>query len=194
MKTTLMIAAAAVMTLQARQIESAEEKTVIVYFENCLAPKEEFLAKKLTNQMLASAGVRILWRAGVPSLLEHSKEQPIVVQFETNAPASEHPGALAFSQPYEGTHIKVFYDRIHTPDARTTYIVLAHVLVHEITHILQGIERHSRSGVMKACWSPTDFRAMLWRPLAFEPKDIDLIQSGLATRQALLAEVVHKRE
>jgi hypothetical protein len=37
---------------------------------------------------------------------------------------------------------------------RPPTFVLAHVLVHEITHILQGIDRHSESGVMK---SPGDY-------------------------------------
>jgi len=40
--------------------------------------------------------------------------------------------------------------------------VLAHVLVHEVTHILQGIPRHSESGVMKAQWDSNDFAQMTW--------------------------------
>ena len=61
-------------------------------------------------------------------------------------------------------------------------IVLGHVLVHEITHILQGIQRHSASGVMKAYWDREDCGQMTWKPLRFEPEDVDLIYVGLARR------------
>jgi hypothetical protein len=36
-------------------------------------------------------------------------------------------------------------------------IILGHVLVHEITYILQGICRHSESRIMKARWELRDF-------------------------------------
>jgi hypothetical protein len=62
--------------------------------------------------------------------------------------------------------------------------LLAHVIVHEVTHILQGVVRHSDSGIMKAWWSPKDYEQMERAPLAFTADDIDLIQLGLAKRAA----------
>jgi hypothetical protein len=50
--------------------------------------------------------------------------------------------------------------------------VLAHVLVHEVTHILQGFPRHSESGVMKAHWDSQNFAQMTWQPLPFTDDDI----------------------
>ena len=61
-------------------------------------------------------------------------------------------------------------------------IVLAHVLAHEITHILEDIPRHSESGVMKAWWTIADCDEMRRRPLAFASEDIELIHLGLAAR------------
>jgi len=58
------------------------------------------------------------------------------------------------------------------------------VLVHEITHILQGVDRHSAQGVMKAQWDDNDYSAMAWKPLPFSPIDVELINRGLATRVA----------
>ena len=182
---TIVIMAGAAMRLCAWNVAHADEKAVVVYFENCLELREEFMAKKLADQMFASASVRILWRTGAPSAEELELERPIVVRFSNNTPDSEHPGALAFAVPYEGTHINIFYDRVRTGNPRTTQVVLAHVLVHEITHILQGIVRHSATGVMKAHWSPKDYTDMAWQPLSFTPGDIDLIQRGLAARAAL---------
>jgi hypothetical protein len=44
--------------------------------------------------------------------------------------------------------------------------LLGHVLAHEITHILQGVESHSASGVMKNKWDYRDYVEMQRRPLA----------------------------
>ena len=59
---------------------------------------------------------------------------------------------------------------------------LAHVLVHEITHILQASDRHSDSGVMKARWIAQDYEAMARKPLRFTSEDLDLIHRGAAAR------------
>ena len=93
------------------------------------------------------------------------------------------PGAFALARVYEGVHITVFWDRVQRrTNSLTAGVVLGHVLVHEITHILQGIDRHSETGVMKAGWTGKDFFQMTWKPLPFTPDDIYLIQRGLATR------------
>jgi hypothetical protein len=73
----------------------------------------------------------------------------------------------------------VFWDRIEHPSYPASKgVILTHVLVHEITHILQRIDRHSESGVMKAAWANQDYRDMAWRPLSFTPHDIVLICLG----------------
>ena len=79
----------------------------------------------------------------------------------------------------------VFYDRLHTycaTDPNGLPALLAHVLVHEITHILQGTDRHSETGVMKARWVAQDFDRMRIKPLPFTELDITLIQSGVDAR------------
>jgi len=58
-------------------------------------------------------------------------------------------------------------------------ILLGHVLVHEITHVLQGVSRHSEEGVMKARWNIPDFRAMEAHPLPFDRLDVLLIHAGV---------------
>ena len=58
------------------------------------------------------------------------------------------------------------------------------MLVHEITHILQAVSRHSETGIMRARWDEEDLLNMYWKPLEFEPRDIDLINRGLAARAA----------
>lgn len=90
----------------------------------------------------------------------------------------------ALALPYEGSHITVFVDRIQ--GMRTPDKVLAHVMVHEIAHLLQGFSQHSATRVMKERWTSGDFSGMRWRPLPFTPLDIELIHSGLAQRPVQL--------
>jgi hypothetical protein len=82
---------------------------------------------------------------------------------------------LAYPLPYEGSHILILYDRLLRKfQEGGISSLLAHVLVHEDTHILQGIHRHSDRGVMKANWDGSDYKAMRWKPLSFTAEDIDL--------------------
>jgi hypothetical protein len=60
--------------------------------------------------------------------------------------------------------------------------LLAHVLAHEITHVLERTDRHSADGVMKAHWNLLDFTKMVWRPLPFAVEDVELIHRGIASR------------
>jgi hypothetical protein len=61
--------------------------------------------------------------------------------------------------------------------------LLAHVLVHEITHVLQGVVRHSGTGVMRAHWDAREYLDMAFSPLEFTGADAELIQSGLRRNQ-----------
>jgi hypothetical protein len=140
-------------------------------------------AQTLANEVFASAGVNIDWRRGQPSRSLSRSEKPIVVEMITDTPRELKPGALAFARPYEGVHITLFYDRVRAAsEPQLTPNVLAHVLVHEITHILQGTCRHSDTGVMKARWNHTDYMEMGLKPLSFTEEDVQLIRGGLVAR------------
>jgi hypothetical protein len=61
---------------------------------------------------------------------------------------------------------------------------MAHVLVHEITHLLEGVDRHSATGIMKARWSEGDYFEMRRKPLPFAQEDVNLIHAGLSASRA----------
>jgi hypothetical protein len=137
------------------------------------------LAQQIASKMFAEAGVLIDWRHG----LAGCPDQGILVSLSGQAPADLPPNAMAYALPYEGSHIVIFYDRLKRKVQGTeTSSLLAHVLVHEMTHILQGIHRHSNRGIMKANWDGFDYQAMKSKPLSFTLEDIDLIHRGLAAR------------
>lgn len=137
------------------------------------------VARLTVSQMFAGIGVAITWRtqmAGCPA-------GALRVSLSMKTEETLRPGALAYALPYEGTHIVVFYDRIQRMGSlRNAPRVMAHVIAHEVSHILEGIVRHSEEGVMKARWSDNDLRAMERKPLAFAPEDVDLIYTGLEYR------------
>jgi len=138
-------------------------------------------ARTVASGMFATAGVQINWRTGQPKAYE--TERPILIDITSNTPETFHRGALAYSHPFEGAHIRVFYDRVENPYRPvTTAMLLAHVMVHEITHVLEGIDRHSEEGVMKAQWTADDLVRMVYKPLPFDSADVLLIREGVANR------------
>jgi hypothetical protein len=168
----LVMTAVAGMSAQAR-------RTVAVYVSNDAAPTRVLqLAEVQAAGMFSSSGVRIEWHGRTPD----GGQLPvgaIAVSLAPETPAHLLPGALAFARPYEGIHITVFWDRIQqTPRPAPAAVILAHVLVHEITHVLEGVDRHSDSGLMKAQWTSRDYAAMAWKPLPFDPQDILLMHIG----------------
>ena len=146
-----------------------------------LPPAALYCAEQLASRMFTEAGVRLQWRLGPPNA--HREEQPIVIDITSDPPAAVLQGALAYARVFEGVHIQVFWGRLGAAAQRgTTPALLAHVLVHEITHILQGTDYHSQEGVMKAHWTPKDIRQMPVKPLSFDRFDVELIHLGLAAR------------
>jgi hypothetical protein len=142
-------------------------------------------AEVIASRIFATAGVTPEWHsAGTAACRGVRQARSIMVDFADEARPSDHPGAMAYARPYEGSHIVVLFDRVeHSSDGPTQLSnVLAHVMVHEITHLLQGIARHSATGLMKAHWTEKDLSLMAWSPLAFAPEDIELIEIGMAHR------------
>jgi hypothetical protein len=139
-----------------------------------------FRARTIATQMFAGIGVAIEWRPA-----DSCPAGALRISHSTSTPAKLMPGALAYALPYEGTHIVVFYDRVQAAVEPTRVpALLAHVLAHEVTHILEGTTRHSAEGVLKAHWTEDDYSQMCWKPLKFADEDVVLIHNGLERRAA----------
>jgi hypothetical protein len=189
MKTKRLVAMLAMAggSLCAGQRATVQKATVTV----CIDPDPHVLmgVRPLASAMFASIGVRINWRerdscpVGVGA---------IQVRLSYKSTIMHNSEVLAFAQPYEGT-IVVFLDRVQELNRNGGPSVLAHVLVHEVTHVLEGVSRHSATGIMKARWDDNDFSEMDYKPLPFAPEDIDLIYVSLKARQARGATAVTAR-
>jgi hypothetical protein len=128
-------------------------------------------AKLKAVAMFREIGVNIRMRDGIPAgVPSDTCGAPIMVLLEN---ANYYPGsaeALAYATPYKesGTRIHVFLDRVLLNRKPTlANALLAHVMVHEITHVLEQVKRHSEEGVMRAHWSHEDYRRMERNPHHF---------------------------
>jgi hypothetical protein len=162
------------------------DREVTVCMENSGEVRMVPLAQMTATKMFGGIGVKIHWRARTTDC----PSEGIVISLSERTPATLKPGALAYAKPYEGTHIVLFYDRIvQFYGSVRVAPLLSHVLVHEITHILQGTVRHSENGVMKAHWTWIDYAQMACKPMRFDRDDVDLVHAGLRVRarRAMLA-------
>ena len=160
--------------------KSDSQRLVICIEEGQHAGVADATAK--ASSLFLSAGVKLDWHREVSFC--KGQRDAMVVSFTASTPKTFHPGALAYAYPYEGVHIEVFYDRIAQADPGLLPSLMANVMVHEITHILQGIDRHSASGVMKAVWNSSDYTLMKRGLLRFTAVDVEMIRDGFAARTA----------
>jgi hypothetical protein len=177
---TAALAVLAGVALQAKSPLKVDDSTQVTVCMQSLADfRLTMQAQGIAAKMFAGVGVKIAWHdmSGCPA-------QGIPISLSERAPASFHPGAMAYAMPYEGAHIVLFYDRIAVSGRALLPHLMAHVMVHEITHILQGVDRHSEEGVMKAHWGQQDFNRMIGKSLEFTEGDVEMIHNGLLTRAA----------
>jgi hypothetical protein len=176
------------MNTQAARAERTAEQKVTVYLVNDANVPSPVLsrARTLAAEMFAGVGVRIEWRAGQRSGSQLLREGAIAVRLTLDTPAEFKTSVGAYAVPSEGIHITVLYEHLAWSLAKPGLApsLLAHVLVHEITHVLEGIARHSTTGIMKPNWTSADYYQMQTKTLSFASEDVELIHRGLAQRRA----------
>jgi hypothetical protein len=165
----------------AHRVETRQKLAVCLSVEAADRHLISAIAKGLATRMFADIGIRLEWksceRAG------ESSQRPIPIKLVSGPLEGFKSNVLGYAAPYQGRHIVIFFDRIE-PMPRPGAL-LAHVMVHEITHVVQGVSRHSQSGMMKAHWSSRDLLQMQYKPLPFAREDVDLLYRGLAARREL---------
>ena len=155
-------------------------QTVMVCIEGFNLAEEADRAMQITSEIFTTARVTVKWRhGGSRPCPETSERMTIRVSLLTRTPPKFRPGALAYCLPNEDRHVVVLCDRILSASPDLSTPLLAHVIAHEMAHILQGTLHHSREGVMKARWDHNDFAVMKHRPLTFTETDLQMIREGL---------------
>jgi hypothetical protein len=138
-----------------------------------------YRAQMEAAQIFSEVAVQIAWRDGRAC----NAGGAIHIHLSDQTAPNLRPGVLASAHLDQANYIEVFYDRVRDAvGSATVPHLLAHVLVHEITHILQGIARHSETGIMKAHWNVDEYRQMGCHHLPFAPEDVELIRLGMQDR------------
>lgn len=159
--------------------ETPRRLTVCVRVEAAEPRPVRPLAQRLAAGMFADIGISVQWKPWERAC--DSSPVPIVIELASATPEEVRPGSLAYALPYQGKNITIFLDRVE--HMQSPAIVLAHVMVHEIVHVVQGVCRHSATGMMKAHWTSNDLVEMRHRTLPFAPEDLILLDLGLAARR-----------
>lgn len=136
-------------------------------------------ARNIVQESYADIGVKVIWRSVNAAPLSCEKKpgrRQIVFNFRNGTVTGRSRDALAFANPYlqEGPCVTLLMDRLKDEAERNpvrTGFLLGHVLAHEIGHVLQGIARHSDSGLMKERWSEREVREMRTARLRFTAYD-----------------------
>lgn len=143
----------------------------------------------MAARIFATIGVPIVFRSGGKRKPGEEAMVSIEMRLHGQVPPDFHPRAVAWSTPYadSGTRIHVLCDRVLNLHVdRGTGVLLGHVMAHEIGHVLEGADRHSPEGVMKARWEKPDLQKMLTGRLPFDPTDAALIHAALKLPTARL--------
>jgi hypothetical protein len=197
MKTAMIVGILALAGLSAREGQGAEKSDyrVRVYLQGqqVTNPTMLFRAEAMATGMFAGIGVQVRWEIGSPRPTRGDKKAgipqnrglDIVLRLASGERENDHGEALGYALPYaqSGVRVTLFYDRILGPvvgNEGAATVLLAHALAHEITHVLQGVVRHSEEGLMKAQWTPADRAQMKQKPLPFTAYDVELIQRAMA--------------
>jgi hypothetical protein len=181
--TTLIVAATPALLTAAEPVDELN----IYYIPNAVPSHGLFVARGITTAILADAGIKLRWYKGAPPASVSELRNTFRIEFLTKAPATSSSHGLASSFPYRpgAALITVYNDRL-APYFEVSAIqgaaILGHVLAHEIGHSLQGIARHSDTGVMKARWTPAEVRNMAVERLKFTEEDIYFLREGLQVR------------
>jgi hypothetical protein len=170
----------------AKEPAASSEVTVCLRNTVVSTPGAIERAKLVAKNMFASIGVNIHWRA--PGS-EHGPGIDVEVLLTGEESRDDNSGPLAEAFPFAGKtgHITIRYDRVRNSAGMCRELeptLLGHVLVHEITHVLQCLDRHTDTGIMKSHWSSEDYYDMRWKPLTFTSQDIDLIRLGMQVLNA----------
>lgn len=168
--------------------------TVDVYISDRSDSSQIWPGAPLASAIFAGIGVRLRWHTGeLPPAGNgggNGAVPPVFgIRTVDHAPKSATSGALASARPFgsHGAEITVYGDRARFfleghPTLRGA--APGYILAHELAHVMQGVARHSESGILKAGWSGDDYKEMTYHKLTLTHSDVLLIHQGLGLQAA----------
>jgi hypothetical protein len=110
--------------------------------------------KSEVGRTFLASGVRVVWTDPAASPAEATTLKVFVVGSEASVSrgAEETGATLVGLAPHSGNWVQVFYGRVAAAVARrpvSVSVVLAHVIVHELGHLLLPPDSHASFGIMR---------------------------------------------
>lgn len=181
-----------VMSLLLGMTAQSAEVQVTVYDRAGLAGHVKTTTLRTAERILSRAGLEVQWRDGsldseeaalitYPESPRKGREQEascaarrdIALEILPSAPAGLSKSVLGSAQPMarQGLNVRVFDERVRVTalaQNRPHAVVLAHVIAHEIGHVLLRTNGHGRAGLMSQVWSNHEYARMTDGLLLFE--------------------------
>lgn len=200
--TPTMLALAALLALSAN---AETVLTVRVYDYTGLSDNTILKAEALARQIFHKTGVETDWvhcptergqEDRFPGCRKPRSESDIILHVIPQSMENRRfsRDAFGFSLPAAvgrpAQHAYVFFHRVEQAARRSQgathsvcpAVLLAHVVAHEIGHLLLGPDKHSDRGIMKPRWKPEDLREMEAGRLVFMAGQAKSIRSQMDAR------------
>lgn len=162
----------------------------------CMDPNHELRistnrTRSLVTAIFSQIGVALTWQEGISNCVQ-SPRTAVKVRWAKRAPSKSPPGTLAAAHPFDSSESLITIYEVPLQQFLNRYanapdVVLSYVLAHELAHVMQGLDHHSDSGIMKANWSYGEYYRMLSRNLTFTAEDVKLIHIGLEAKRSKLS-------
>lgn len=161
-------------------------------------PAERLQRARLeADRILRSTGVRLEWSSCDPLEQrggENGKPSPHILRlrlYPATAAASfgvaDDTFGFALSEPAPGFGVfaGIFHQRVEEAARRggvAAETLLAHVIAHEIGHLLLGGGGHAADGIMRFPWGGRELRRMARGALRFHPRQAKVIDENVRAR------------
>jgi hypothetical protein len=155
-------------------------------------------AQRIATDIFAAAGIQTSWEVCAapqcqPIARPEYADRPaeVLVIINKDATPGSRPAALGTSLPSvgAGNRAGVFYSRIEAAARDTTLSlgasvaeILAHVMTHEIGHLLLNWTTHAHEGLMRADWTAVEFHAMRSSKLFFSAAQAGMMRRAIVKR------------
>lgn len=174
----------AMVVLPIRAMDAIPTVTIYIDSDVCISATGVFRATSQASRMFAKIGIPVQFRYGRKTQTAGQNGLELNIYVGMRAPTGIHSHALGNSHPFsQDGRIEVFYSQIqnYNPELGRS-MLLGCILAHEIGHALEGIDRHSATGVMKAEWNFQDLLKIRRGALEFETSDVEFIRVGIQNR------------
>ena len=152
------------------------------------------------NRLFRMADIQIDWRqvSGKPIqspemdiggvACPQTNQRPFIVMVAIQHASAARSEALGVARPFAntGTQIVIFVDRVETLARHMNteaYMILGHILAHEIGHVLLHSSGHAQRGLMQAQLGWASWRLASRGLLLFRPEEAERMKEELARFQ-----------